>query len=116
MHAINFLTAVSRSVHHALFEGADTLRQICESIVIPNLRMREDMVRCWGGAGRGGRGGMGTTWGGPGADAARSPCFSRLPHNRLPPTMPPSLLSSLPALPARPPTHSAHSPTAGGDV
>jgi hypothetical protein len=45
MHAINFLTAVSRSVHHALFEGADTLRQICESIVIPNLRMREDMVR-----------------------------------------------------------------------
>lgn len=45
MHAINFLTAVSRSVHYKLFEGADTLRQICESIVIPNLRMREDMVR-----------------------------------------------------------------------
>jgi exportin-2 (importin alpha re-exporter) len=43
MHAINFLTAVSRSVHFKLFEGADTLRQICESIVIPNLRMREDM-------------------------------------------------------------------------
>ncbi|KAI3438113.1 hypothetical protein D9Q98_000554 [Chlorella vulgaris] len=43
LHAINFLTAVSRSVHHKLFEGADTLRQICESIVIPNLRMRDDM-------------------------------------------------------------------------
>ncbi|PSC72253.1 Exportin-2 [Micractinium conductrix] len=43
MHAINFLTAVARSVHYTLFEGADTLRQICESIVIPNLRMREDM-------------------------------------------------------------------------
>ncbi|KAL4452248.1 hypothetical protein ABPG75_007910 [Micractinium tetrahymenae] len=43
MHAINFLTAVARSVHHKLFEGADTLRSICESIVIPNLRMREDM-------------------------------------------------------------------------
>lgn len=45
MHAINFLTAVARSVHFKLFEGADTLRSICESIVIPNLRMREDMVR-----------------------------------------------------------------------
>ncbi len=44
MHAINFLTAVARSVHFKLFEGADTLRSICESIVIPNLRMREDMV------------------------------------------------------------------------
>lgn len=43
MHAINFLTAVARSVHFKLFEGADTLRQICESIVIPNLRMRDDM-------------------------------------------------------------------------
>ena len=52
LHAINFLTAVSRSVHHQLFEGADTLRQICESIVIPNLRMREDMVGGRGGGGR----------------------------------------------------------------
>jgi hypothetical protein len=50
LHAINFLTAVSRSVHYKLFEGADTLRQVCESIVIPNLRMRDDMVRCGGGA------------------------------------------------------------------
>lgn len=28
MHAINFLTAVARSVHYTLFEGADTLRQV----------------------------------------------------------------------------------------
>lgn len=45
LHAINFLTAVSRSVHYTLFKDAATLRQICESIVIPNLKMREDMVR-----------------------------------------------------------------------
>ena len=48
MHAINFLTAVSRSVHFGVFEGADALRQVCESIVIPNLKMREDMVRSAG--------------------------------------------------------------------
>lgn len=44
LHAINFLTAVSRSVHYTLFKDPTALRQICESIVIPNLKMREDVV------------------------------------------------------------------------
>ncbi|GAB4819020.1 hypothetical protein N2152v2_006066 [Parachlorella kessleri] len=43
LHAINFLTAVSRSVHYQLFKDPTALRQICESIVIPNLKMRDDM-------------------------------------------------------------------------
>lgn len=43
LHAINFLTAVARSVHFALFQDATALRQICESIVVPNIRMRGDM-------------------------------------------------------------------------
>ncbi|KAF5835999.1 cellular apoptosis susceptibility/chromosome segregation 1-like protein [Dunaliella salina] len=42
MSAIRFLTTVSKSVHHKLFADAATLQQICESIVIPNLRLRED--------------------------------------------------------------------------
>lgn len=42
MSAIRFLTTVSKSVHHKLFADAATLQQICESIVIPNLRVRED--------------------------------------------------------------------------
>ncbi|XP_058095879.1 exportin-2 [Magnolia sinica] len=40
--AIKFLTTVSTSVHHALFGGADILQQICQSIVIPNIRLREE--------------------------------------------------------------------------
>jgi hypothetical protein len=52
LHAINFLTAVSRSVHYQLFKDPTALRQICESIVIPNLKMRDDMVRPYG-SGRG---------------------------------------------------------------
>jgi exportin-2 (importin alpha re-exporter) len=43
MSAIRFLTTVAGSVHHGLFRDADALRQICEKIVIPNLRMREDV-------------------------------------------------------------------------
>ena len=39
---VRFLTAVANSVHSALFGGGDTLRQVCESIVIPNLMFRED--------------------------------------------------------------------------
>ena len=39
---IRFLTTVANSVHHTLFAGGDTLRQVCESIVIPNLQFRED--------------------------------------------------------------------------
>lgn len=42
LNAINFLTTVARSVHFALFKDPATLRQVCESIVIPNLRMRPD--------------------------------------------------------------------------
>uniref|UniRef100_A0A7S3VJD6 Importin N-terminal domain-containing protein n=1 Tax=Dunaliella tertiolecta TaxID=3047 RepID=A0A7S3VJD6_DUNTE len=42
MSAIRFLTTVSKSVHHKLFADAATLQQICESIVIPNLRLRDD--------------------------------------------------------------------------
>ena len=39
---VRFLTTVANSVHHSLFAGGDTLRQVCESIVIPNLQFRED--------------------------------------------------------------------------
>ena len=38
MAALRFLTTLSRSVHAKLFGDAATLKQICESIVIPNLR------------------------------------------------------------------------------
>ncbi|KAJ7514727.1 hypothetical protein O6H91_23G056900 [Diphasiastrum complanatum] len=38
--AIRFLTTVSKSVHHSLFSSAETLKQICECIVIPNVRIR----------------------------------------------------------------------------
>uniref|UniRef100_A0A7S2T0L6 Exportin-2 n=1 Tax=Chloropicon primus TaxID=1764295 RepID=A0A7S2T0L6_9CHLO len=40
--AIRFLTTVAKSVHHKLFEDDNTMKQICEGVVIPNLRMRED--------------------------------------------------------------------------
>ena len=39
---VKFLTAVASSVHHKLFESPDTLRQICENIIIPNLQFRDD--------------------------------------------------------------------------
>ncbi|OIW02302.1 hypothetical protein TanjilG_11196 [Lupinus angustifolius] len=40
--AIKFLTTVSTSVHHALFAGEGVIPQICQGIVIPNVRLRED--------------------------------------------------------------------------
>ncbi|XP_057454837.1 exportin-2 [Lotus japonicus] len=40
--AIRFLTTVSTSVHHALFAGDGVIPQICQGIVIPNVRLRED--------------------------------------------------------------------------
>lgn len=40
--AIKFLTTVSRSVHHALFKEPETMKKICEGIVVPNIRLRED--------------------------------------------------------------------------
>ncbi|KAK3036057.1 hypothetical protein RJ639_029810 [Escallonia herrerae] len=40
--AIKFLTTVSTSVHHTLFARDDILQQICQSIVIPNVRLRDE--------------------------------------------------------------------------
>ncbi|CAL0318043.1 unnamed protein product [Lupinus luteus] len=40
--AIKFLTTVSTSVHHALFADDRVIPQICQGIVIPNVRLRED--------------------------------------------------------------------------
>ncbi|GLJ21568.1 hypothetical protein SUGI_0400040 [Cryptomeria japonica] len=40
--AIKFLTTVSKSVHHVLFSGIDVLQQICESIVVPNVMIRDE--------------------------------------------------------------------------
>lgn len=44
MSAIQFLTTVSRSARNSsLFQSEDALRQICEKIVIPNLRLNDDL-------------------------------------------------------------------------
>ena len=44
MSAIQFLTTVSRSPTNSnLFQSEDALRQICEKIVIPNLKLNEDL-------------------------------------------------------------------------
>lgn len=40
--AIKFLTTVSISVHHKLFEASDVLQQVCGSIVFPNIRLRDE--------------------------------------------------------------------------
>ncbi|KAL0347719.1 UNVERIFIED_CONTAM: Exportin-2 [Sesamum calycinum] len=40
--AIKFLTTVSMSVHHTLFARDDILQQICQSIVIPNVMLRDE--------------------------------------------------------------------------
>ncbi|XP_075668780.1 exportin-2-like [Castanea sativa] len=40
--AIKFLTTVSTSVHHALFAGEGVILQICQSTVVPNVRLREE--------------------------------------------------------------------------
>ncbi|KAJ4953375.1 hypothetical protein NE237_030207 [Protea cynaroides] len=40
--AIRFLNTVCTSVHHTLFAGAGFLEQICQSIVIPNVRLRDE--------------------------------------------------------------------------
>lgn len=39
---IRFLTAVSKSPDFKLFEGPSSLDQICKSIVVPNLELREE--------------------------------------------------------------------------
>lgn len=44
MSAIQFLTTVSKSsVNAKLFKDEGTLQQICEKIIIPNLRLNEDL-------------------------------------------------------------------------
>ena len=53
MSAIRFLTTVSRSVHHGLFRDPNTLKQICENIIIPNLRVRAEDEEVRGGKGGG---------------------------------------------------------------
>lgn len=40
--AIKFLTTVSTSVHHTLFARDDILQQICHSVVIPNVMLRDE--------------------------------------------------------------------------
>ncbi|XP_020981826.1 exportin-2 [Arachis duranensis] len=40
--AIKFLTTVSTSVHHTLFASEGVVPQICQCIVIPNVRLRDD--------------------------------------------------------------------------
>lgn len=40
--AIKFLTTVSTSVHHTLFARDDILQQICQSVVIPNVMLRDE--------------------------------------------------------------------------
>lgn len=42
MSAIRFLTTISRSVHYKLLQPQDVLKQVCESILIPNLRVRDE--------------------------------------------------------------------------
>ena len=42
INAIKFLTTVSTSVHHALFAADDVISQICQGIVIPNVRLRDE--------------------------------------------------------------------------
>lgn len=44
MAAIAFLTTVARSVHYTLFGDANVLKQVCEGIVVPNLRLRDEDV------------------------------------------------------------------------
>ncbi|KAG8653447.1 exportin-2 [Manihot esculenta] len=40
--AIKFLTTVSMSVQHVLFSNEGVIPQICQSIVIPNVRLRDE--------------------------------------------------------------------------
>ncbi|VVB03515.1 unnamed protein product [Arabis nemorensis] len=40
--AIKFLTTVSTSAHHALFAGDNVIKEICQSIVIPNVSLRDE--------------------------------------------------------------------------
>jgi len=39
---IRFLTTVAESVHHALFGSPEAMKQIFDSVVVPNLRLRDE--------------------------------------------------------------------------
>lgn len=41
MAAISFLTTVAKSVHYTLFKGEEILKQVCQGVIIPNIRLRE---------------------------------------------------------------------------
>ena len=41
MAAIAFLTTVAKSVHYTLFKGEEILKQVCQGVIIPNIRLRE---------------------------------------------------------------------------
>lgn len=41
---IKFLTAISRSPDHHLFKESSVLEQVCKSIVVPNIELREEDV------------------------------------------------------------------------
>lgn len=52
MNAIRFLTTVAKSVHSKLFADPAALKQICEAIILPNLRVRPGCGWVgWGGVG-----------------------------------------------------------------
>ncbi len=42
MAGIRFLTTIAKSCHCTLFTEQNALQQVCESIVVPNLRVRAD--------------------------------------------------------------------------
>ena len=44
MAAIAFLTTVAKSVHYKLFQGEEILKQVCQGVIIPNIRLREGDV------------------------------------------------------------------------
>mmetsp|Transcript_18950 Transcript_18950/g.32689 ORF Transcript_18950/g.32689 Transcript_18950/m.32689 type:complete len:984 (+) Transcript_18950:46-2997(+) len=39
--ATSFLATVSTSIHHSLFNSDDTLKQVCENVVIPSITLRD---------------------------------------------------------------------------
>lgn len=43
-HGVAFLTAVANGAHHQMFAHGDTLKSICEKIVIPCMMLRENDV------------------------------------------------------------------------
>lgn len=49
MAAIRFLTTVANGVHHNLFRSESVLREVCERIVLPNLRMTDDLLEVFEG-------------------------------------------------------------------